>query len=223
MGGHCGPSHSQHPCFCAWTSHWANKRRTLFKMKETAFALLVLIFIGYSVAEISEDTERSFETEEDLLEYLDDRDMELERNLDLDRDLEVEDRPGLTKAGQNKGFNVTCKKWTSRLVTGTPGAVGYLNSSGDMKRCTVQYKLAGGCTEIMFACDDFYVPNDDAWKCTKGSAFHTKADSTPVRDFCKRQGPDYNFPVLGMSGLKLWYVNDKGFNGRFSCKVVCSQ
>ena len=70
--------------------------------------------------------------------------MELERNLDLDRDLEVEveDRPGgLTKAGQNKGFNVTCKKWTSRLVTVTPGAVGYLNSSGDMKRCTVQYKV----------------------------------------------------------------------------------
>ena len=128
-------------------------------MKETAFALLVLIFIGYSVAEISEgeykkfyvgcihnskvaDTERSFDTEEDLLDYLDDRDMELER--DLDRDLELEDtRPeGMTKAGQNKGFNVTCKKWTSRLVTVTPGAVGYLTSSADMKRCTVQYKVS---------------------------------------------------------------------------------
>ena len=123
--------------------------------------MLVLIFIGYSVAEISEgeykkfyvgcihnskvaDTERSFDTEEDLLDYLDDRDMELERDLDLDRDLELEDtRPeGMTKAGQNKGFNVTCKKWTSRLVTVTPGAVGYLTSSADMKRCTVQYKVS---------------------------------------------------------------------------------
>ena len=121
--------------------------------------MLVLIFIGYSVAEISEgeykkfyvgcihnskvaDTERSFDTEEDLLDYLDDRDMELDR--DLDRDLEMEDtRPeGMTKAGQNKGFNVTCKKWTSRLVTVTPGAVGYLTSSADMKRCTVQYKVS---------------------------------------------------------------------------------
>ena len=130
-------------------------------MKETAFALLVLIFIGYSAAEISEgeykkfyvgcihnskvaDTERSFDTEEDLLDYLDDRDMELDRDLDLDRDLEMEDtRPeGMTKAGQNKGFNVTCKKWTSRLVTVTPGAVGYLTSSADMKRCTVQYKVS---------------------------------------------------------------------------------
>ena len=128
-------------------------------MKETAFALLVHIFIGYSAAEISEgeykkfyvgcihnskvaDTERSFDTEEDLLDYLDDRDMELDR--DLDRDLEMEDtRPeGMTKAGQNKGFNVTCKKWTSRLVTVTPGAVGYLTSSADMKRCTVQYKVS---------------------------------------------------------------------------------
>ena len=122
--------------------------------------MLVLIFIGYSAAEISEgeykkfyvgcihnskvaDTERSFDTEEDLLDYLDDRDMELERDLDLDRDLEMEDRPeGMTKAGQNKGFNVTCKKWTSRLVTVTPGAVGYLTSSADMKRCTVQYKVS---------------------------------------------------------------------------------
>ena len=122
--------------------------------------MLVLIFIGYSVAEISEgeykkfyvgcihnskvaDTERSFDTEEDLLDYLDDRDMELERDLNLDRDLEMEDRPeGMTKAGQNKGFNVTCKKWTSRLVTVTPGAVGYLTSSADMKRCTVQYKVS---------------------------------------------------------------------------------
>ena len=123
--------------------------------------MLVLIFIGYSVAEISEgeykkfyvgcihnskvaDTERNFDTEEDLLDYLDDRDMELERDLDLDRDLELEDtRPeGMTKAGQNKGFNVTCKKWTSRLVTVTPGAVGYLTSSADMKRCTVQYKVS---------------------------------------------------------------------------------
>ena len=121
--------------------------------------MLVLIFIGYSAAEISEgeykkfyvgcihnskvaDTERSFDTEEDLLDYLDDRDMELDR--DLDRDLEMEDtRPeGMTKAGQNKGFNVTCKKWTSRLVTVTPGAVGYLTSSADMKRCTVQYKVS---------------------------------------------------------------------------------
>ena len=121
--------------------------------------MLVLIFIGYSVAEISEgeykkfyvgcihnskvaDTERNFDTEEDLLDYLDDRDMELDR--DLDRDLELEDtRPeGITKAGQNKGFNVTCKKWTSRLVTVTPGAVGYLTSSADMKRCTVQYKVS---------------------------------------------------------------------------------
>ena len=122
--------------------------------------MLVLIFIGYSAAEISEgeykkfyvgcihnskvaDTERSFDTEEDLLDYLDDRDMELERDLNLDRDLEMEDRPeGMTKAGQNKGFNVTCKKWTSRLVTVTPGAVGYLTSSADMKRCTVQYKVS---------------------------------------------------------------------------------
>ena len=37
--------------------------------------------------------------------------------------------------------------------------------------------------------------------------------------FCKRQGPDINFPVLAMSGLKVWYVNDKGFEGKFSCVV----
>ena len=64
-----------------------------------------------------------------------------------------------SKAGQNKGTNVTCQRWTSRqhnntinskiiqrnttsrLVTVTPGSVGYLVSSEDMKRCTVQYKV----------------------------------------------------------------------------------
>ena len=37
--------------------------------------------------------------------------------------------------------------------------------------------------------------------------------------FCKRQGPDINFPVLAMNGLKVWYVHDKGYNGTFSCVV----
>ena len=72
------------------------------------------------------------------------------------------------KAGQNKGTNVTCQRWTSRqykynkynessliihnntisrLVTVTPGSVGYLVSSEDMKRCTVQYKVT--CNTIL--------------------------------------------------------------------------
>ena len=36
---------------------------------------------------------------------------------------------------------------TSRLVTVTPGSVGYLVSSEDMKRCTVQYKVT--CNTIL--------------------------------------------------------------------------
>merc|ERR1712154_738367 len=130
---------------------------------------------------------------------------------------------GMAKAGQNLGTNVTCMRWTSRLVTVAAATESHLSSTDDMQRCTVQYKLAADCNEIMFSCDSFYIPNNDAYKCTKGSAFHTKADSTPVRDFCKRQGPDINFPVLAMSGLKVWYVNDKGFEGRFSCVAICSQ
>merc|ERR1740123_1085957 len=126
---------------------------------------------------------------------------------------------GMAKSGQNLGANVTCMRWTSRLVTVAAATESHLSSTESMRRCTVQYKLAADCNEMMFSCDSFYIPNNDAYKCTKGSAFHTKADSTPVRDFCKRQGPDINFPVLAMSGLKVWYVNDKGFEGKFSCVV----
>merc|ERR550532_283614 len=132
-------------------------------------------------------------------------------------------RVGDTKSGQNLGTEVTCQRWTSRLVTVAAASESWLNSTEDMRRCTVQYKLASDCNEIMLSCDSFYIPNNDPYKCTKGSAFHTKADSTPVRDFCKRQGPDIGFPVLAMSGLKVWYVNDKGFDGKFSCMVICSQ
>merc|ERR1711973_82125 len=61
------------------------------------------------------------------------------------------------------------------------------------------------------------------FKCKKGSAFHTIADQTPVRDYCKRQGPDVNFPVLAMDAIKMWYVKDKGYDGSFACEVRCSQ
>merc|ERR1719480_103751 len=173
--------------------------------------LLPLILTLISLACASPDYEKDLFSGEDEAEYPDD-----------DPDFLMR-MAGMVKSGQNQGANVTCMRWTSRLVTVAANTESYLTSTDDMRRCTVQYKLAADCTEIMFSCDSFYIPNNDAYKCTKGSAFHTKADSTPVRDFCKRQGPDINFPVLAMNGLKVWYVNDKGFDGKFSCVAICSQ
>ena len=215
--GHCGPSHSQHPCFRAWTSHWANKRRTLFKMKETAFALLVLIFIGYSVAEISEGEYKSFMLDVSITVKLQTRREALRRRKtswntwmtgtwSLRRTWTWTGtwrwrwRTGL--AGLRRRARTRGSMWPARSGPRgwwrwRPGRWATLTPRGTWSgaRCSTRWggvslaawcrpaQLAGGCTEIMFACDDFYVPNDDAWKCTKGSAFHTKADSTPVREW----------------------------------------
>jgi len=128
------------------------------------------------------------------------------------------------KLGQNKGLNVTCGKWTTRLVTVSKDTISYVWADlGEAERCTVVFKPTYDCAELCLYCPKFYVPNDDAYKCTKGSAFHTIADQTPVRDFCKRQGPDVNFPVLAMDAIKMWYVKDKGYDGSFACEVRCSQ
>merc|ERR1712110_250435 len=179
-----------------------------FKMRPVLLPLILTLLISFNCA--SPDYEEDLFSGEDESEY-------------SDADPDSLMRMGMVKAGQNLGANVTCKRWTSRLVTVAAATESFLSSTDDMRRCTVQYKLAADCTEIMFSCDSFYIPNNDPYKCTKGSAFHTKADSTPVRDFCKRQGPDINFPVLAMNGLKVWYVHDKGFNGTFSCVAICSQ
>jgi|ERR1711945_31014 len=129
------------------------------------------------------------------------------------------------KLGQNKGLNVTCGKWTTRLVTVPlgPGSIAYVSSSPETERCTVTFKPTYDCSELVLYCPKFYIPNDDAYKCTKGSAFHTKADQTPVRDFCKRNGPNENFPVLANDAIKMWYNADKGYDGSFACEVRCSQ
>ena len=95
--------------------------------------------------EAEEEVEVVFDSEAEWLDYLATAGLHLQQPA--------------SKAGQNKGTNVTCQRWTSRqhntiqynenslqrntsrLVTVTPGSVGYLVSSEDMKRCTVQYKV----------------------------------------------------------------------------------
>merc|ERR1711973_842237 len=82
------------------------------------------------------------------------------------------------KLGQNKGLNVTCGKWTTRLVTVSKDTISYVWADlGEAERCTVVFKPTYDCAELCLYCPKFYVPNDDAYKCTKGSAFHTIADS----------------------------------------------
>ena len=108
--------------------------------------------------------------------------------------------------GQNLGANVTCGKWTARLVTiGAADGVSYFWSTDQTKRCTITLKVGFqniiniddnvwitnllnifqtglDCNEIALSCSSFYAPNDDPYKCTEGSVLHTKADSTPVRE-----------------------------------------
>lgn len=65
---------------------------------------------------------------------------------------------GMVKAGQNQGANVTCMRWTSRLVTvgnmmtqtqaikinsflSAAATESHMTSTDDMRRCTVQYKV----------------------------------------------------------------------------------
>jgi len=140
-----------------------------------------------------------------------------------DTDYEDDDRVG-EKLGQNLGGNVTCGKWTARLVTiGAADGVSYFWSTDQTKRCTITLKTGLACNEIALSCSSFYAPNDDPYKCTEGSVLHTKADSTPVRDFCKRQGPDVNFPVLAKNDIKMWYVAETNYTGSFDCQAVCSQ
>jgi len=132
--------------------------------------------------------------------------------------------PGEGKLGQNLGGNVTCGKWTARLVTiGAGDDVSYLWSTDQTQRCTITLKTGLGCNEIALSCSQFFAPNDDPYKCTEGSVLHTKADQTPVRDFCKRQGPDVNFPVLAKNDIKMWYVAERNYTGSFMCEALCSQ
>ena len=41
-----------------------------------------------------------------------------------------------------------------------------------------------------------------------------------IFSFCKRQGPDVNFPVLAKNDIKMWYVAERNYTGSFMCEVL---
>jgi len=132
------------------------------------------------------------------------------------------------RSGQNLGGNVTCNRWTARLITVSPtSGISYIWADKDyiQKRCTVDIKAVDGCTEIALSCSKFYVPNEDPIDCStqEGSVVFTKADMTRPRAFCRRKGPNVNFPVLANDDIRFWYVGKYNYTSSFTCQVLCSQ
>ena len=48
-------------------------------------------------------------------------------------------------------------------------------------RCILCVEVVSTCSEILFHCDNFNVPNNDRAECSDGTAVYTKPDSNPVR------------------------------------------
>merc|ERR1712243_143614 len=64
------------------------------------------------------------------------------------------------KLGQNKGLNVTCGKWTTRLVTVSLSDIAYVSSSPETERCTVTFKPTNDCSERGFQRPSYYISKD---------------------------------------------------------------
>ena len=45
----------------------------------------------------------------------------------------------------------------------------------------VNVEVVSTCSEILFHCDNFNVPNNDRAQCSDGTALYTKPDSNPAR------------------------------------------
>ena len=48
-------------------------------------------------------------------------------------------------------------------------------------RCIRCVEVVSTCSEILFHCDNFNVPNNDRAQCSDGTALYTKPDSNPAR------------------------------------------
>ena len=57
----------------------------------------------------------------------------------------------------------------------------YLDTINVNLRCILCVEVVSTCSEIMFHCDNFNVPNNDKAECSDGTAVYTKPDSNPVR------------------------------------------
>jgi len=169
----------------------------------------------------------AIDSEDELEMHLDAMDIEDEMNLDKDLDLgnefeedeEEEDRDLLLddRLGRPTGPIVGCGRHSNRVVNitnmmtnETTGSIFVAGKKTD--RCTVVYQPVD-CNEIQLTCTKFLVDNRDDVHCKKGDIFVTKpaerVNSTTreqPRIWCKRDGPNMNFPVLSPHGaLKIWY------------------
>merc|ERR1711915_444921 len=68
------------------------------------------------------------------------------------------------------------------------------------RRCTLVYKLTGGCNQSSLTCGSFFLPNKDPQKCRRGDRMYVRSAGTQPRAYCDTTKPTRNFPVVSQGG-----------------------
>merc|ERR1719385_13268 len=79
------------------------------------------------------------------------------------------------------------------------------------RRCVNLFRPVGGCTNILWLCDDSMLPNKDPHLCRKGDKMLVKPDNHKPQAYCNDEKPVFNYPALshtahGTGNLKVWFV-----------------
>merc|ERR1711915_1088342 len=121
-------------------------------------------------------------------------------------------------------YSMKCGRYTTKTLKIGTNTKSVFETQRQTKRCTVLYKLTGGCNQMKMWCNSFFVPNKDDFRCRRGDKFWVKSSGSKPRVFCNKGKPTQEFPAYSNGNLKVWYQakQSKQYpNKGATCIVTC--
>merc|ERR1712142_349947 len=129
----------------------------------------------------------------------------------------------LSMVSAQKAPTITCGKYTHRIIEVGKKTWSVFQTQKETRRCTLIYKVTGGCQKANLRCGAFFLPNKDPYTCEKGDRMYVKAAGTKPRPYCEHKKPTKNFPAVAEKLKIIVTLNpDKGYpNKGVKCSVTC--
>ena len=98
-----------------------------------------------------------------------------------------------------------------------------------MKFISFNLQPIGGCTNLLYICYKFFLPNEDWNECKRGDVMFVKPDNHNPRTYCNHKKPVYNYPAMshidhGTGNMKVWFKMIPGVfpDRKAQCTVYCN-
>ena len=76
---------------------------------------------------------------------------------------------------------IRCGRYTHKIIKVGKETFSVFKTEKETRRCTIIYKVTGGCTKAKLTCGAFFLPNKDPFTCERGDRMYVKASGTQPR------------------------------------------